>query len=301
MEVAMNTLLKSIDAEVVYNTILRIIPDVLGALAVLFGFWLLFRLTRKPLRFLLEKANIHTNLIDLLIDNVYKVILIIFAVVMAASQVGLNVGAMVAGIGVAGIAIGFAAQDSLANSIAGFLIFWDKPFEVGDLIRVAGEYGQVMEITLRSTRIRTLNNTYVVLPNKGVIDQVLVNHSKHGETRIEVPVGIAYKEHIPDARKVILDRVKTLEGVLQEPAPDMVVKQLGSSSVDLIIRVWIENARYEMPVYYRVMEASKLALDAAGIQIPYHHLQLFIESVDDKIWEKAGRLSRLPSAGAGAP
>jgi small conductance mechanosensitive channel len=297
----MTAFLKSFDAVTVYNAILKILPDVLGALAVLFGFWLLFRLTRGPMRFVLEKANIHKNLIDLLIDNVYKVILIIFAVVMASSQLGFNVGAMLAGLGVAGIAIGFAAQDSLANSIAGFLIFWDKPFEVGDLIRVAGEYGQVMEITLRSTRIRTLNNTYVVLPNKGVIDQVLVNHSKHGETRIEVPVGIAYKEHIPDARKVILDRVHGLEGVLPEPAPDVVVKQLGASSVDLIVRVWIENAQYEMPVYYRVMEASKLALDAAGIQIPYHHLQLFIESVDDKIWEKAGRLARLPSEGAKAP
>ena len=297
----MTAFLKSFDAVTVYNAILKILPDVLGALAVLFGFWLLFRLTRGPMRFVLEKANIHKNLIDLLIDNVYKVILIIFAVVMASSQLGFNVGAMLAGIGVAGIALGFAAQDSLANSIAGFLIFWDKPFEVGDLISVAGEYGQVMEITLRSTRIRTLNNTYVVLPNKGVIDQVLVNHSKHGETRIEVPVGIAYKEHIPDARKVILDRVRGLEGVLPEPAPDVVVKQLGASSVDLIVRVWIENAQYEMPVYYRVMEASKLALDAAGIQIPYHHLQLFIESVDDKIWEKAGRLARLPSEGAKAP
>jgi small conductance mechanosensitive channel len=295
----MITLFKSIDAELVYATILKIIPDVLGALAVLFGFWLLFRLTRKPLRFVLEKANIHKNLIDLLVDNLYKFVLVVFAVIMAASQVGLNVGAMLAGIGVAGIALGFAAQDSLANSIAGFLIFWDKPFEVGDLISVAGEYGQVKEITLRSTRIRTLNNTYVVLPNKGVIDQVLVNHSKHGETRIEVPVGIAYKEHIPDARKVILDRVKTLEGVLQEPPADVVVKQLGSSSVDLVVRVWIENARYEMPVFYRVMEASKLALDEAGIQIPYHHLQLFIESVDDKIWEKAGQLSRMPATGAG--
>lgn len=294
----MSTFFKSIDAALIYETILKIIPDVLAALAVLLGFWLLFRLTRKPARFILEKANIHKNLIDLLIDNVYKVILIIFAVVMAASQIGLNVGAMLAGIGVAGIAFGFAAQDSLANSIAGFLIFWDKPFEVGDLISVAGEYGQVKEITLRSTRIRTLNNTYVVLPNKGVIDQVLVNHSKHGETRIEVPVGIAYKEYIPDARKAILERVRGLEGVLDVPPPDVVVKQLGSSSVDLIVRVWIENAKHEMPVFYRVMEASKLALDAAGIQIPYHHLQLFIESVDNKIWEKAGQLSRLHSSGA---
>lgn len=287
----MTTIFKSLDPQLLYDSFLRLLPDLLASLAILVAFWLLYRLSRKPLRFVFEKANIHVNLINLLIDNVYKFVLVIFAVIMAAGQIGINVGAMIAGIGVVGIAFGFAAQDSLANSIAGFLIFWDKPFEVGDLISVAGEYGQVKEITLRSTRIRTLNNTYVVLPNKSVIDQVLVNHSKHGETRIEVPIGIAYKEYIPEARKVILEKVKTLEGVLPQPAPDVVVKQLGSSSVDLIIRVWIEDARHEMPVFYKVMEASKLALDAAGIQIPYHHLQLFIENIDDKIWERAGQLS----------
>jgi MscS family membrane protein len=89
-----------------------------------------------------------------LIDNLYKSILLFFSIVMAGGQIGINVGALLAGFGVAGIAIGFAAQDSLANTIAGFLIFWGKPFELGDWITVAEQYGQVTHITLRSTRIR---------------------------------------------------------------------------------------------------------------------------------------------------
>lgn len=283
----MKKIFELLDAEYIFNSISAFLPDLLAALAILFAFWLGYRISRKPLRLILQRANFHENLIKLLIDNLYKSILLFFSIVMAGGQIGINVGAMLAGFGVAGIAIGFAAQDSLANTIAGFLIFWDKPFELGDWITVAEQYGQVTDITLRSTRIRTLNNTYVVLPNKSIIEQVLVNHTKHGATRIEVPVGIAYKEYIPGARNVILKKIEELDIVLKNPAPDVVVTQLGSSSVDMIVRIWIEDAKDEKAVFYRVMEESKLALDAAGIEIPFHHLQLFIENVEDRVWDKA--------------
>lgn len=293
----MKKILNLLDAELFVNSMMTFLPDLLAALAILLVFWLVYRVTRKPLWLVLQRAGFHENLIKLLIENIYKFILIFLSIIMAGGQVGINIGAMLAGFGVAGIAIGFAAQDSLANTIAGFLIFWDKPFEVGDWITVADQYGQVTNITLRSTRIRTNNNTYVVIPNKNVIDTVLVNHTKHGATRIEVPVGIAYKESIPKARQVILRKMEEIEDVLKEPAPDVVVEQLGSSSVDMFVRVWIDDAKNEKPVYYRVMEASKLALDKAGIEIPYHHLQLFIENVEDRVWEKAGRLANLSSVG----
>ncbi len=283
----MKKLLSLIDVEYIVNSITAYLPNIMAALLILFVFWLVYRITRKPLQLILRRANFHENLIKLLIDNLYKYILLFFSIIMASSQIGINIGAMLAGFGVAGIAIGFAAQDSLANTIAGFLIFWDKPFELGDWITVAEQYGQVTGITLRSTRIRTMNNTYVVIPNKSVIDQVLVNHTKHGATRVEIPVGIAYKENIVAARDVILRRMKEIDSVLEDPSPDVVVTQLGSSSVDLIVRVWIEDAKDERQVFYRVMEESKLALDTAGIQIPYHHLQLFIENVEERVWEKA--------------
>lgn len=289
-EAAMSHLFDSLNTDIIFNKIITFIPDFLVALIILFGFWILYRILRKPLRMILERTGFHRNFIRLLVDNIFKFILLAFGFVMAADQVGINVGAMLAGIGVVGIAVGFAAQDSLSNSIAGFLIFWDKPFEVGDWVTVANEYGQVKEITLRSTRIRTLNNTYVVIPNKNVIDKVLTNHSKHGATRVEIPVGIAYKENIPQARDVILQRIKKLEEITTEPPPDVVVTQLGSSSVDMYVRVWIDKAEKEKPVFFKVMEESKLALDEAGIEIPYHHLQLFIENVEDRVWEKASQL-----------
>ena len=262
-------------------------PELLLSILILTAFWLAYRLTRAPSKALLRRVGFHETLIRMLVDNVYRFSLMGLAIVMAADQMGINVAAALAGLGIVGIAVGFAAQDSLANVISGFVIFLDKPFQVGDVVRVAEQYGEVREITMRTTRIRTRNNTYVVIPNKKIIDEVLVNYSKHGEARVDVAVGIAYKETIPHARRVILAAVSKLPAVMRDPSPEVVVNELGASGVDLEVRVWIHDAVCEPEVHAQVMEASKLALDHAGIEIPYHHLQLFVESVSERVWEDA--------------
>jgi len=266
--------------------VIGFIPDAVVALAFLLGFWIFYRVSSIALRGLLSRSGIHQTLVNMLVDNVYRYGVLGFGFIMAADQIGVNIGAALAGIGVVGIAVGFAAQDTLSNIIAGFLIFLDKPFMVGDWVHVAGQVGAVSEITMRTTRIRTKNNTWVVIPNKKIIDEVLVNHSKHGETRIDVPVGIAYKENIPEAREVILRAVTGLPGVTEHPSPEVVVAGLGDSSVNLEVRVWIGRASDEPPVFYRVVEAAKLALDEAGIEIPFPHLQLFFEDVRPAVWKQ---------------
>ena len=272
-------------------------PPILAALAVLLAFWILFRLTRPPLRAVLRRAGIQEALIHLLIDNVYRVTLLLLALITALSQLGMNVAAALAGLGVAGIAFGLAAQDSIANMIAGFLIFWDKPFAVGDFLTVAGEYGEVREITIRTTRIRTRENKYLVIPNKQIMEDVLINHSMYGATRVTVPLGIAYKEYVPQAREVLLKALESVDGILRDPPPEIVLANLGSSSVDLRVLVWIDEMATERPVFYQTLEACKLALDSAGIQIPYPHLQLFVENVEDRVWSKA---AAFPSLRAGS-
>jgi small conductance mechanosensitive channel len=296
----MGKILGPLDIDRIAASLWDRMPSVAGAVLILAAFWALYRTSRAWLRKILTRARFQETLIQLLVDSIYRFLLLALGAVMAAAQLGLNVGAAVAGLGIAGVAVGFAAQDSLANMISGFLIFWDKPFAVGDWVTVSGQYGRVSEITLRTTRIRTNNNTYVVIPNKNIIDEVLVNHSKHGETRIDVPVGIAYKESIPEARNAILRAVRSVPGVIESPAPEVVVAGLGSSSVDLVVRVWIDDAADERPAFYGVMEASKLALDAAGIEIPYHHVQLFVEDVRGRVWDGAAkRLSGRTAAGGG--
>jgi small-conductance mechanosensitive channel len=130
-----------------------------------------------------------------------------------------------------------------------------------------------------------------VIPNKHIADTILTNHTKHGDIRVNVPIGIAYKEQIAVARSVLLDAVRRLDGVSAAPAPDVVVAELGGSSVNLLVRVWVDRPELERSTFYATLEASKLALDAAGIQIPYPHLQLFLEDVDKRVWERLGGMS----------
>ncbi|HCE03313.1 MAG TPA: mechanosensitive ion channel family protein [Acidobacteria bacterium] len=282
----MSSLIERLDMIQLLTRVVEYLPKVFAALVVLVLFWLIYRMTRLPLSGLLERAGLHRTLVNLLVTNLYRATVLVFAVVMAADQIGVNVGAALAGLGVVGIAVGFAAQDSIANVFAGIMIFMDKPFEVGHWITVVDQYGEVNDITMRSTRIRTKRNTYVVIPNKTIIDEVLVNHSQKGVTRVDVPIGIAYKESILGARQVMLASVRELDGVLTDPPPDVVVAELGDSSVNLNLRVWIERATDEEPVFFCVLEAAKLALDEAGIEIPFPHLQLFLENIEDRVWQK---------------
>ncbi len=271
---------------------LAFLPSLLAAIIILVAAYVISRALRAVFRRALLRAKFEEVLVGLLVDNVLHYFIIILGLLMALSQLGVNVTAALAGVGVAGIAIGFAAQDSVANVISGILIFWDKPFVVGDWIETEGQYGKVTYITLRTTRIRTPQNTYIVVPNKRIIDEVLENFSKHGEVRVDAVVGIAYKEDIGKAREVLLEAVKSVDHVLDEPAPDVVVDELGGSSVNLKVRVWIESADKRRGTYFNVTEAAKLALDEAGIEIPFPHLQLFVDTVEERVWDGAKSVAR---------
>ncbi|MGH7583233.1 MAG: mechanosensitive ion channel family protein [Gemmatimonadales bacterium] len=280
----------SLDAASVNAFIAAALPRAVAAITVLIVAWIVLRVTQPALRLALHRAHFVDGLIRLLVDGLFRGVVILLGLVMAASQLGIDVSALLAGLGVAGIALGFAAQETVANMIAGFLIFWDRPFTIGDYIATQDREGEVREITLRTTRIRTLDNTYVVVPNKQIIGDTLVNHSMYGETRVVIPVGIAYKEKIADARAVLMRAIRQVDGVLDSPAPDVVARSLGDSSINLEVRVWIARAQDERPITARVVEAAKLALDEAGIEIPFPHLQLFVDQIDDGIWGRAATL-----------
>jgi small-conductance mechanosensitive channel len=292
----MGDLLDSVNGEELATMVIAFLPRLFTAVVIFLLFWVGYRVFRTPLRTVLERAGFADALIRLLVNNLFKAVVLLFGLVMAAGQVGINIGAALAGIGVVGVAVGFAAQETLADMIAGFLIFWDRPFKIGDYITVEGLYGEVTTITMRTTRLRSQENTYVVLPNRQIAGNLLVNHSMYGETRVNVPVGIAYKEKIEEARQVLLKAVDGLEGVMTDPAPGVVATGLGDSSVNLEVRVWVDDAAHERQVFFRVLEASKVALDDAGIEIPFPHLQLFVDNVRKRVWKGA---ATVPSLAAG--
>ncbi|HVS02583.1 MAG TPA: mechanosensitive ion channel family protein [Thermoanaerobaculia bacterium] len=253
------------------------LPSLVAAVLVLVLFFLLSGLVTRVLGGVLRRSRGDPALAQILLPLVRYAILGL-GLIMAASQAGLAVGSLLAGVGVAGIAIGLAAQDSLGNVVAGFTILWDRPFRIGDRVTVAETYGQVMQIGLRSTRLRTLEQLDVILPNKEVINNVIVNHTLTPNLRLGVPLSIAYGADIREARQVLLAAVEDHPKIHRQPEPQVVVTELGDNGVHLELRVFLQDAQDERQVLFALFEVAKLALDEAGIEIPFPQRTLHISA-----------------------
>lgn len=258
---------------VVTFVIESLIPAVLVGLA----FWVGFRVARGLLRRALGRSSRVDAGVEQLILRVLRIVFVAFATVTVLSQLGIQVAPLIAGLGIAGLAIGFAAQDTVKNLIAGVTILIDRPFRVGDNIELQETFGTVEEITLRSTRVRTLSNQIAILPNAKVIEEKILNHSMHRALRISIPFGIAYKENPSEAREVVLALTEGDERLHPDFEPRVVVTALGESSVDMDLRLHLKDPGLEVPVGFEYRERVFEALREAGIEIPFPHLQLFID------------------------
>jgi small conductance mechanosensitive channel len=260
----------------VLNT-LAFIPKLLAAL-ILFGiFWLIYRMIRRIVLGSMSRAHVDSSIRDML-GSLIKWSVMGFGLVIACNQIGVEIAALLTGVSIIGLAIGFAAQETLANFIAGVVIFWDKPFRVGDWIIIDSIFGQVLRVSFRSTRILDLNGETLVMPNTYMLANRVANHSTHPMIRIEIPIGIAYKESIDKARSALLATVEGDERVCKDPPPSVVVAACADSSVNLLLRIWTREEAIERTVFHDYLEKAKKALDAAHIEIPFPHMQLFLEN-----------------------
>jgi small conductance mechanosensitive channel len=249
----------------------------LKALAVFLVLYVIHRLVDRTLdQILTHSRGIEPGLQGLL-QKSYRVIAFVFIGAIVLGQVGVNVTALVAGLSIAGIALGFAARDSLENFIAGVTILLDQPFKVGDFIVVQDHYGQVDEITLRSTRIRSVRNEILVLPNTQMITTQVVNHTKQHTLRVDIDFGIAYKEYPKEAREVVLRTVEDDDRLLPSPSPTVVVTALADSSVNMALRFYIRDPSQEVALRWEYTEKVREALREADIEIPFPHRQLFLD------------------------
>ena len=201
--------------------------------------------------------------------------IIIVGVLTILDQLGVNVTSMVAGLGVAGLALSLAAQDTIANFIAGMTILVDRPFQEGDWIEVNGMHASVTAIRLRTTVLTSFDNETVVMPNSSLAQATVVNYTYSPRIRVRVPIRITYKEDAEKAREVLLSTVKDDKRVLIEPPPAVCVTELAESSVNLELRFWIEDSLYKYPLAWEYMEICKQAFVDAGIHIPFPHREVF--------------------------
>ena len=248
------------------------LPDLLVALfraaLVLVVFWILFRLLAGVLGGFLRRSNADPS-VGHMANRLIKYALVAFALIMAAAQLGFNVGSVLAGLGILGLALGLAAQESLSNLVAGLTILFDRPYRVGDNVTIAGTFGKVQQVGLRTTRILTVERLDTILPNREIINQKIINHTSNPHLRLGVPLSIAYKEDTRRAREVLLAAVSGHEMIHDEPAPAVVVTRLADSGVELELRVWLRDPHRERDALWTFIELAKIALDEAGIEIPF--------------------------------
>lgn len=221
------------------------------------------------------QTDIDNIVIDLL-NKFSGAIVYATAAVIALDVLGVNVMPFIAGAGVMGVAVGFAAKDTLSNLIAGILLIIDRPFEIGDRIEVwsaptgSASWGDVIDIGLRATRIKTTDNIVVIIPNNEIMTRDIVNYTIISSSiRVRVNIGIAYDADMAKAKALIIRAAQSADWILAEPAPKVVVRDFGESSVDLQLRVWIKDARKRMDTISYITDTVKTLFDENGIEIPF--------------------------------
>ena len=194
--------------------------------------------------------------------------LIVFVVLAALSQLGIQTTSFIAVLGAAGLAVGLALQGSLANFAAGFLMIFFRPFKVGDYIEGGGTAGTVEDIQIFTTQLKTPDNKTVIVPNASMTSGNIVNYSAKGTRRVDMVFGISYDDDIDKAKKILKDIVAEDERVLEDPAPVVALAELADSSVNFYVRPWTKTADY-WNFLFDTTEKVKKRFDAAGISIPY--------------------------------
>ncbi len=240
----------------------------------------LIKFVRTVIRKSMRHAQAEVGAIQF-VDSFVKTALYIVLVVLLASFCGVDAAGIVAVVGSAGVAVGLAVQGSLSNLAGGVLILALKPFKVGDYIveSLTGKEGTVTEIQIFYTKLLTFDNQTVVLPNGSLANNSLVNVTAQDSRRMEIRVPVSYSTDLKKAREVLTKVLEDDPAVIKEKEYLVFVNQLGNSAVELGVRCWFSQADF-WPGKWRVTESCKLALDEAGISIPYDQLDVHLIEKD---------------------
>lgn len=246
---------------------LAFIPDIIASVVIFFGSLVLAGFIAKGIRKAMSRrANAEITLAVMMIA---RWTIVILGTSTALEQVGFNLTAFLAGVGIVGFTVGFALQDVSKNFIAGLLLLLQQPFELGDVIEVAGFTGTVLKIDLRATEMRALDGRMVQIPNGDVFTSPIVNFTRADRRRVELTMGIGYDADLSAAREVALAAIHTLEGVLQDPAPRAIFQNSRDASLKITLHYWVDSKITDM---LDAQDAGLLAVNEAfiraGIEIP---------------------------------
>ena len=233
-------------------------------------FWGLSRFVRKVLRHLVEASHLRfSELLKRMIVSMGGGGVLLLGLLVAFSQLGVEVAPMLAGLGIAGFVLGFALQDTLANFAAGVMILIYRPYDVEDMIDCAGGvFGRVSQMSLVSTTILTIDNKTLVVPNGKIWGDVITNVTAQEIRRVDLEFGIGYQDDIPHAEEVLWSVLKEHPKIKTDPEPIVKVHALGDSSVNFVVRPWVARDDY-WDVYWDLTREVKLRFDREGVSIPF--------------------------------
>lgn len=255
-----------------YDAALANLPNAIVALVVMLAFGLVSKLVAKATERGVGRVS-HSQAITNLLTAIARTLVVAIGVVVALGVLELQdaIFSLLAGAGVVGLALGFAFQDVASNLIAGVYMGLRRPFVIGDLVETADTFGTVKRINLRNTIVEAFDGSRVIIPNRTVFENPLVNHTTTPQRRITIPVGVAYETDLERAVKVGEEAVSALDFVLDDPPVTVLAREFGASSIDLDVRLWIDATGDVdwLTARHRALLAIAAAFRDEGIEIPY--------------------------------
>ena len=231
-------------------------------------------------RRVMAKSKYDAMLVDFL-EAIISAILMLFVIVASLDQLGVDTTSLVAILGAAGLAIGLSLQDSLKNFAAGVMLLVFKPFKSGDFVEAGGTAGTVNKIGIFTSTMTTPDNKEIIVPNGAIYSGTITNFSAKETRRVDMVVGIGYDADLLKAKQVLQEMVEADPRILQEPAPTIAVAELADSSVNFVVRPWVQSADF-WGVKFDFTEAVKLRFDKEGISIPFPQMDVHLHKADSE-------------------
>lgn len=270
-----------------WDRFLNFLPQLVIALAVIIVFFILGGVAGRTLRKNLGK-RLEDQLLSTFLGKMLRWSVIVIGLFVAMNVLGFGgvASGLIAGLGASALIVGFAFKDIGENFLAGMILAFNRPFDIGDTIASDGYEGTVVDVDMRMTHIKTFATNDVYIPNSSIIKNPLLNYSRDNMRRHVFVVGIEYADDIGKAIQIIRGYLKDSEEVCDDPSPQTQVDELGASSVNIVVRFWVDNSklkRSQFDVKSDMIKLAKEKLTEAGIDIPFNILQLEIHDKDEPI------------------
>ena len=251
--------------------------NVISAIVIFFvGKWIV-NLVVKGLMKAMQKGDMDITL-RRFVSNLARMLLMLFVIIAAIHQLGIQTASLIALLGAAGLAVGLALQGSLSNFAAGVLIVLFRPYKVGDWIEGGGVSGAVEEVQILTTVLKTGDNKRVIIPNSQIMGTTITNYSANETRRVDLVVGVSYSDDLDKVRRELESLVAADDRILKDPAVTIAVSELADSSVNFVLRPWVNTADY-WGVYFDLTEAIKKRFDEVGISIPFPQQDVYLHNV----------------------